>query len=67
MHAGLDRPDGNAKASRHLWQPEPEVVVKHQHGALLDGEPPKRTLQLVSMAGSSRIASDLRRRRLASA
>jgi hypothetical protein len=49
MHAGLDGPDGNAKANRHLGQAEPEVVVEDQDCALLDGEPPKGTLELVPM------------------
>jgi hypothetical protein len=49
MHAGLDGPDGDTKADRYLGQTEPEVVVEDQYGALLDGEPAKRALELVPM------------------
>ena len=49
MHAGLDRPDGNADASRDLRQWEAEVVVEDKDRALLDGEPPESTLELISV------------------
>ena len=54
MHAGLDRPDGNADASRDLRQWEAEVVVEHQDRALLDGESSEGTLELVSIVDSLR-------------
>jgi len=49
MHAGLHGPDGDAKSNRHIGQWKPEVVVEDQDGALLDGEPPESTLELVPM------------------
>jgi hypothetical protein len=49
VHSGLDGPDGNADSSRDLWQREAEVVVEDQDGPLLDGEPSKRALELVSV------------------
>ena len=49
MHSGLDRPERDAYANRHLGQGQPEVVVEDQDGALLDGEPPKGALELIPM------------------
>jgi len=49
MHAGLDGPEGDTKANRHLRQSKPEVVVEDQHGALLDGQPPEGAVELVPM------------------
>jgi hypothetical protein len=49
MHSGLDGPEGNADSSRDLGQREVEVVVEDQDRALLDGEPPEGTLELVSV------------------
>ena len=52
VHAGLHGPEGNSDANRHLGQRKAEVVVVDQDGALLDGEPPEGTLELVSIVDS---------------
>ncbi len=49
VHAGLDRPDGNADSNRDLRQWEAEVVVEDEDRALLDGEPSEGTLELISV------------------
>ena len=49
MHAGLDRPDGNAESLGDLGQRKAEVVVEDQDGALLDGEPSEGALELVAV------------------
>ena len=52
VHAGLHGPEGDTDANRHLGQRKPEVVVEDQDGALLDGEPPEGTLELVPVVDS---------------
>ena len=51
MEPGLERADRDVEDSGRLGIRQPEVVVDHEHGTLLGGQPTKASLQLVPHGG----------------
>ena len=56
VQSGLGRPERDAKAVGDLGQRQPEVVVEHEDGALLEGEPPEGAVELVAVVDGQEIA-----------
>jgi hypothetical protein len=51
MEPGLESADRDVEDSGRLGIRQPEVVVDHEHGTLLGGQPTKASLQLVPYGG----------------
>ena len=53
MQSRLGSPDRNSESIGNLGQRKTDVVVEHEHGPLLDREPPEGPIELITVVDRS--------------
>src|SRR5687768_7271423 len=49
VKSGLRSPERNSETIGHLGERQADVVAEHEHRALVDGQPPERSVELVAI------------------